>query len=118
MKKKSLLIIAGFALGTVFAFSCSTSKKTASAPATNCVTPSPIFASDIKPIIENNCTNTGCHTRGGGDFRQAENLKRNADDGELKAIVVIEKSMPPRKSLTENEIKLIDCWIKDGAKIN
>ena len=47
-----------------------------------------------------------------------ENLKREADEGAIKNLVVVKKKMPPNKPLSDSDIKLIDCWLKDGGKEN
>jgi len=51
-------------------------------------------------------------------LRVFENLKHEADDGQIKQKVVINKTMPPDQKLSESEIKMVDCWLKDGAKQN
>ena len=45
-------------------------------------------------------------------------LKREADEGAIKNLVVVKKKMPPNKPLSDSDIKLIDCWLKDGGKEN
>ena len=116
MKKQKLLFASLLVFGTLFAISCKTQKKSTTEEA--CVSPAPVYSSNIKSIVENKCAIEGCHARGRGDFRVFENFKRKVDAGEVKEKVIVQKSMPPTGALPAHEIKLIECWLKDGAKEN
>jgi uncharacterized membrane protein len=106
-----------FVFGTLFAISCSTPKKTATVEEA-CASPAPSYTAAIKGIIESKCSVDGCHSNGKGDFRVFENLKHEADEGEIMKMVVTKKVMPPGNPLPADQIKLINCWLKDGAKMN
>jgi SprB repeat len=77
------------------------------------------FASDIQPIINTNCALGGCHVAGtslpsfttySGVSSRAASIKLRTANG----------SMPPATNpdLTVEQIKLIACWVDDGAKNN
>lgn len=79
------------------------------------------YSSQIAPLITTYCI--GCHSAGGpgsGDFSTYAGLKLKADNGTLKNRIVDIKDMPQAGSppLSEDERKLINCWIKQGALNN
>ena len=115
---KNTILSSLLIFGTLFVISCKTPKSTSTVQETVCESPAPSYAANVKTIIDTKCSVNGCHSRGRGDLRVFENLKHNADDGQLKQKVVVSKSMPPDQKLSEAEIKMIDCWLKDGAKQN
>ena len=114
MKKQIISSILIF--GMLFVISCKTQKKATTEEA--CATPAPSYSTSVKSIVESKCSVDGCHSRGRGDFRVYENFKREADEGSLKQKAIVQKSMPPSGPLPAEEIKLIDCWLKGGAKEN
>ncbi len=116
MKKSILSCFLLF--GTLFVISCKTQKTATTATETACESPVPTYSANVKALIENKCSVNGCHSKGRGDLRVFENLKHEADDGQIKQKVVINKTMPPDQKLSESEIKMVDCWLKDGAKQN
>ena len=116
MKKQKLLLLSILACGTLFVISCKTQKKAATEEA--CATPNQTYSGGVKAIIESKCAVEGCHDKGRGDFRVFENFKRKVDQGEVKEMVVIKKTMPPNEPLSSKEIKRIECWLKDGGKEN
>ena len=91
------------------------------------------YESQIQTIIDANCTNSGCHTNGGGyqnglDLSSYDNLM--AGDSENGPVVtpldhansllwqkVNSGAMPPGNNpdLSEDEINLIASWIDEGA---
>ena len=98
------------------------------ADATNCPTSTsavvartgPGFTSDIKPIITTKCAISGCHNGSQSPNLSAySGVKNNASDilSEISG-----KFMPPSNSsagsLTQQQINLITCWVKDGALNN
>ena len=74
------------------------------------------FTNDISPIISTNCALSGCH-KGGGltDFSVVKNIQSNASA--IKA-QTSSRSMPIGKSLTDDQINVIACWVNDGAPNN
>lgn len=74
------------------------------------------FAASIAPIIEDNCTISGCHNGSQfPDLRVFKNIHDNA--GRIKAVTG-DRSMPQGRSLTQTEINMIACWVDDGALNN
>ena len=75
------------------------------------------WANDIRPIMEKNCTMSGCHNgvSRSNDFREYNSAKAHAKSIKSKTQ---DKSMPFDGSLTQNEIDLIACWVDDGALQN
>jgi hypothetical protein len=85
------------------------------------------FSSSIKPIITSNCAiqgiDDGCHNGDNGadlDWRVFGNFQNHAD--EVKRRIMLPKSdsdhMPREGELDETEIKLIVCWVEQGALNN
>lgn len=84
------------------------------------------FSEHISPIIYNNCVE--CHHPNGGAPFSLTNYHDIAKRSKMIAYVTAEKYMPPwpadksyssflgEKGLTEQEIKLIKKWHKQGAK--
>lgn len=74
------------------------------------------FANDISPIISTNCAISGCH-KGGGltDFSIVKNIQTSATA--IKA-QTSSRSMPIGKTLTDDQINVIACWVNDGARDN
>jgi uncharacterized membrane protein len=74
------------------------------------------FANDIFPIISTNCAVSGCH-KGTGlpDFTALKNIQANA--AAIKAQTG-SRNMPIGKSLTQDQINVIACWVNDGALDN
>jgi len=72
--------------------------------------------SSIQSIIQTNCVSSSCH--GGNvnpDFRDASNISGNSNRIKSRTSA---KTMPPSssgKSLTNQEIALIACWVDSGA---
>ena len=52
------------------------------------------------------------------DFNKSVVFIVDHDSSGAFGLVVNKKSMPPAGPLPANEIKLINCWLKDGAKQN
>lgn len=74
--------------------------------------------STVNSIIQTNCAVSGCHAGTGlPDFRNASVIQQNASNirGRTGS-----RSMPPRSSgrtLTDDQIEKIACWVSDGAQI-
>jgi hypothetical protein len=76
------------------------------------------FASNIKPLLLENCTSPGCHgtNSGNGDWTNYTKVKEKAA---LIKTRTGNKSMPiGGETLTEQEINMIACWVDDGAPNN
>ncbi len=87
----------------------------------DCDTTTVSFSNDIFPIIDMNCTVTGCHTAGGsapGTFENYAQVKDKVDDGKFRNRVLISQDMPPGVPLTDCQILHITKWLNDGAPNN
>jgi hypothetical protein len=76
------------------------------------------YANTIKPILQANCTSSGCHgtNSSNGDWTNYTKVKEKAG---LIKMRTSNKSMPiGGNSLTDTEIQLIACWVDDGAPNN
>jgi uncharacterized membrane protein len=75
------------------------------------------FSNDISPIISTNCAISGCHkgTSGLPDFSTLKNIQASASAIKTQTV---SRSMPIGKTLTDDEISVIACWVNDGAPNN
>jgi cytochrome c553 len=76
------------------------------------------FTNDIQSIITTNCAITGCHIAGGngnGNFTDFSTIKSKA--AQIKTRTG-NKSMPIGRSLTDEQIRQIACWVDAGAPSN
>jgi hypothetical protein len=99
----------GYTLVAKDATGCTTSKMIK-------LTSTASFANDISPIISTNCAVSGCH-KGTGlpDFSTLKNIQASA--AAIKAQTA-NRSMPIGRSLTQDQINVIACWVNDGALDN
>ena len=100
------------------AFSCSYENIEDLAEVAQCGDES--LSSDVIPIMDVNCTFSGCHLNSSSipDFSDPEVIIQNAT--RIKARVV-SRTMPPASSgltLTQDEISTISCWVDSGAPNN
>jgi hypothetical protein len=74
------------------------------------------FANDIFPIISTNCAVSGCH-KGTGlpDFSILKNIQ---DYAAAIKTQTGSRNMPIGKTLTQDQINVIACWVNDGALNN
>lgn len=77
--------------------------------------PGTSFAMDIKPIIDNKCISCHNGTVQNPDLRTYQGIKNNA--ARVKELTA-SRVMPQTGSLTDEQIKLIGCWVDDGAPDN
>lgn len=86
---------------------------------TDCNTLNAEYAADIAPIIQSSCAIPGCHDAAsgnkGGPFTNFTQVKNKA--AIIKAQVV-SGAMPQGLSLSQEQIKLISCWVDSGAPNN
>ena len=84
------------------------------------------YTNQIKPIITATCSISGCHdgsagSSSPGDYRTFTDIKTVVDNGKFKNRVLTLKDMPPSnstgpKTLTNDQIDLIQCWADQGYK--
>ena len=88
---------------------------------------------EVKAIIDFSCAHTGCHLAGGdapGDFQTYNGMSDYMNDTGIREYVVVlrndpENGMPPNwdtnegpKDLSDEEFKIIECWINAGYPEN
>jgi mono/diheme cytochrome c family protein len=80
------------------------------------VKPSSIsYETTIKSIVTTNCAISGCHVTGGtgpGNFADLATLKSKASQIKTRTG---NKSMPIGRTLTDEQIQQIACWVDAGA---
>lgn len=78
------------------------------------------YKNEVMPIINTYCI--GCHVAGSGtkDFTSWPDVKSAADNGTMYNRLIVVKDMPPAGSPapSDEQIKKINCWIKQGALNN
>ena len=95
-------------------------------------TPTISFKEHVQPIITGNCTAAECHPATGGEFPlvsyndvivNGEIKEGKGTDVELIKVIKSTSDddrmpQPPSSPLTENQIKIIELWVEQGAKNN
>lgn len=74
----------------------------------------PSYNSDIKSIIDANCTRSGCHTY----FSTYSGLQPYLSNDRFATQVLDYQSMPKGGSLSHDELDLIQCWADNGYPEN
>jgi uncharacterized membrane protein len=116
MKKIILL----FSVGVVSVYSCTYKKGDVVPSVEKCDSVS--YVSEIRSITTTYCQpihGSGCHEAGSavGDYSTYSGLKAKVDNGSLYNRVVDSRTMPPA-GLTDDNVKKINCWLKQGALNN
>ncbi len=114
-------------------YACKTDKLDEPKPDPDCVNYDATYEGEIKAIIDFNCAHSGCHLSGGGapgDFRTYNGMSNYMNDAGIRESVVLlrndpEQGMPPNwntndgpKDLSDEEFKIIECWINAGYQKN
>ncbi|WP_169678982.1 hypothetical protein [Marinigracilibium pacificum] len=78
------------------------------------------FATDVEPLIQNNCAVSGCHVEGTGRtvFANYDDISANSNNIRQRVSTGV---MPPQNSgydLTQQQRDDIVCWIDAGANNN
>ena len=86
------------------------------APQGECSTPV-VFTTHIAPIIQVNCAVSGCHFTGGISPELTSYEKVTARAIEVQHQTQSRHMPPPwsGKTLTQEELALIKCWVKQGT---
>lgn len=123
MRYSILLSIAviGFSLN-----SCYYDKSDKLYPSTTCDTAKMNFTSNIKPILQTNCIDKGCHTNSNPSgsilLDTYSNVllvtPNNVLLNSLKYLTGGSKNMPPTGKLSDCDISKVEAWIKRGAPEN
>ena len=69
----------------------------------------------VKPIIDNNCIQ--CHGLG-GNFPNLTTYNGVSANANLVKSETVSRTMPQGRSLTNDEINAISCWVDNGALNN
>jgi len=125
MNKQSVAAtIIAFAFLTTFIASCRHDPLTPLEDA-----PLMSFKDNVQPIIISNCTQSGCHGVRGGEFELVtyDNVMAHIQAGDphgsklyktISANAIGKMPPAPNAHLTDEEIKIIYLWIKQGAQNN
>ncbi len=93
--------------------------QTPSTPTLDCGVDEVSYLADVKPIIEANCliNNPNCHGMNSllPDWSNFNTVKSRANSIRTRTG---NRSMPPSGGLSDDQIKLIACWVQQGAKDN
>lgn len=110
---------------TFLFFSCTKDKTQAENKHTVCDSLFVSFQADVVSIMNANCSFYGCHSAGSGlgDFTSYSGVKAKVDNGQFQERVLYLMDMPPTyssgpKSLSNEDIQKLQCWIDDGAQNN
>ena len=95
-------------------------KKEPALATLDCSTINSSYSSGILPVINANCTSSGCHNAGSvnGDFTIYAGIKLKVDNGSINNRVVVQKNMPPSGALSVDNLNKIKCWLNSGAPNN
>jgi len=132
MKYLNIVISIGLLIASM-QYACTTDKLVEPKPADDCVNYDATYDGEIKLIIDINCAHSGCHVSGGGapgDFATYNGMEDYMNDGGIRESVIVlrndpEHGMPPNwdtndgpKDLTDEEFKIMQCWINSGYPEN
>lgn len=80
------------------------------------------YTGQVKPILQQNCMLSGCHNANSpnGDFNKFEDLKNLVTNGSFKNSVIDWNAprMPETHKLSDEGIRLLQCWLNQGAPNN
>lgn len=116
---KKIILATSIAMGAVL-FSCS---KTEEPTTPDCTGVTPTYDKDIKAILDKSCATVGCH-----DSKTATKKIDLSNYGQAKSHTVHDsflgsvqhlkgyEAMPQKADkLPDAQIKLLSCWVKNGA---
>lgn len=117
----------------VMGYGCNSDQLDEPKPAEDCINYDATYDGEIKTIVDLNCAHSGCHISGGdapGDFTTYNGMSSYMNDGGIRESVIVlrndpENGMPPNwdtndgpRDLTEEEFKIMQCWINAGYPEN
>jgi hypothetical protein len=77
------------------------------------------YSTSISVIFSTNCTTSGCHNGSSiFDLRTYNQIKPYIDNRDIYEEVIEKKSMPKGKSLSQDELNKIKCWLDQGGPNN
>ncbi len=77
----------------------------------------PTYNSNVKAIIDANCTTSGCHDGGNGapgNFKNFQGMNQVTTSGAFTRRVIEKKDMPASGTLTDAEFNILQCWAAEG----
>lgn len=86
--------------------------KNTSSSAVTCNGSNASYNSNIKAIINNNCV--GCH----GQYNTFAGLQSSLNDGSFAREVLTNKTMPKGRSISNEDLSIIQCWKEKGYPEN
>lgn len=77
------------------------------------------YKTQIAPLLLSNCGTSGCHTTGfaAGDFTSYAGVLAKVNNGSMRKRT-LDGTMPPNSKISDDEIRMIVCWIDNGASNN
>ncbi len=101
--------------GTILIASCS-KQSSATIPASSTCDPNISFINTVKPILDRDCNNAGCHD---DKVITALNIYQTVHDGAAQIRLSISTGkMPKNGTISVADKNAIFCWIDNGAKNN
>lgn len=105
MRKKSILYFF-LALGAVCVLSCKKNKTVS----VSCDGTASTYDTNIRGIINSNCTSSGCHP----NYTSYSAIKTVLDNGSFKNRVLTKQDMPRNGDLSTSQLSQIQCWVDAG----
>ncbi len=121
MKKIAPLLFIGGCLLTSLS-QCTKDKADLATPvvvAPVCDSTKVLYCNKVKPIIDLNCTNNGCHSAGStflGDFTTLAGLSTVLGNGKFNQRVILNQDMPASAPLSAADIATLTEWLNTGHK--
>jgi hypothetical protein len=115
---KMNIIIASITLLMIIAISC----KKATPTTYDCTGIAPTYTADVKPLMDNNCATSGCHSASakasGKDYSSYTAVKslatENAFMGSMQHLSGYDNMPKGGSKLSDAQLKTISCWIQNG----
>ena len=76
------------------------------------------YAGDIRPLIDQNCTFSGCHGAGSVQFELLTYNQVKLKAADIRREVWVEQDMPRNRTMSEENRKKFRDWVDAGAPNN
>jgi hypothetical protein len=118
LKSKKNLMAAVVVCGVALAIGC----KKATPTTYDCTGIAPTYTADVKPILDNNCATSGCHSASskahGKDYSSYSATKAIAADaefmGSMQHISGYDAMPKGGSKLSDAQLKTLSCWVANG----
>lgn len=80
----------------------------------------PTYTGMMQDVVDRNCSYSGCHDVGAldiGDYTSYLGLSEHFDS-KIEDRVIVKQDMPLGVSMTEEDLKLFECWVQAGFPEN